>query len=82
MELLFNINETVEVKLTDTGKAELLRQYKELKNTFPKLGEYTPKKEDCNGWSKWQMHELMSRFGHLCNLGEKLPFETDIKFTL
>tara|TARA_R110000764_G_scaffold232878_1_gene325509 strand:- start:788 stop:1036 length:249 start_codon:yes stop_codon:yes gene_type:complete len=82
MELLFNINENVDVKLTDTGRAELLKQHKKLKETFPKLGEYTPRKEDYNGWSKWQMHELMNRFGHLCDLGGKLPFDPNIKFAL
>ena len=81
--ILFNINETVYVKLTDVGKAELKRQHDELRKSFPKLGEDIPIKEDEFGWSKWQLWTLMSHLGHLCNMGAiQLPFETNIEFLI
>jgi hypothetical protein len=75
----FNINNTVYVRLTQVGKNELIKQHAELKVSFPKLHDHTPKIEDDEGWSKWQMWDLMNRFGHLMSLGFTLPFETDIK---
>lgn len=75
----FNINHIVEVKLTDTGRAELKRQDEALRKEFPKLSEFQPRKEDDDGWSVWQMHELMERLGFMCRMGSDLPFEVDIK---
>ena len=77
--MIFDINYYVFVKLTDEGKAEHKRQHQELKEVVPSLGDYTPPTEDAEGWSKWQMWVLMSRFGHMCRNRSKLPFDTKIK---
>ena len=78
----FNINEYVKVKLKKSGLAELKRQGDELRKTFPKLDEYVPPKIDKDGYSKFQLHDLMQRLGHLCTLGFEPPFDTEIIFIL
>ncbi|NQT04172.1 MAG: hypothetical protein HQ580_19255 [Planctomycetes bacterium] len=76
----FNVNNYVHVRLTESGKKELRRQYDELKREFPQVkhGHHSPK-EDENGWSKWQLHVLMNRLGNIMNCGMNPPFETTIK---
>lgn len=65
MKITLNVNETVKVKLTDRGRAILLK-------------EKYPKDEDSLGYSKWRLWELMSIFGeHLYN-GCELTFENEI----
>ncbi len=76
----FNVNEYVMVKLTDVGIAELKRQHEDLVEMFPKAGKFEPPKVDDEGFSKWQLHDLMNRFGHLMTLGGMVPFETTIRF--
>ena len=79
----FNMNQEVTVKLTSYGRDTLKREFDEMKAAYPKLThEYSPPKEDENGYSTWQMHNLFSRFGHLVCMGGKLPFETDIKLII
>lgn len=79
--MIFNMNEIVMVKLTDVGINELKRQHDELAEAFPKIGEFNPPKTDDDGWSQFQLWDLMERLGHMCKLGSHLPFETDIKST-
>ena len=76
----FNVNHTVRVKLTDIGRNELLKQQTELYADHPESlkREYNPKPEDENGWSEWQLHDLMNRFGHMMLCGFNVPFETTI----
>jgi hypothetical protein len=77
-EIVFNINHTVKVKLTDKGrqllrkKHELFKGYAGFKDAF-KLPE-----EDEFGYSKWQLWELMSDLGNETYMGGSLPFETEI----
>jgi len=79
----FNINNYVYVRLREPGRIELKKQHEELNKSFGgKLGDYTAPKEDGNGWSRWQMHDLMNRFGHMTSCGFDPPFETEIKFEL
>jgi len=75
----FNINNYVHVKLTEVGVNEMKRQHEQLKESFPKLGEFKLPSTDDDGWSKWQMHSLMNTFGHLCSCTMKVPFETTIR---
>lgn len=78
----FNINHYVCVKLTEEGREELKRQHEELYSVLPERlrdTTFTPKKEDSDGWSKWQMWSLMNTFGHMVRIGVKQPFETTIK---
>ncbi len=74
----FNINYHIKVKLTDIGKAELKRQHDELRKVCP-VDEYKPKEEDEEGFVKFQAWSLFSSLGHLCDIGCKPPFETDVK---
>lgn len=75
----FNINDHVLVKLTTFGKLQLMRQNNEFAKTDPFLRPEQLPKEDENGYTKFQMHNLMSRLGEFCSFGSDLPFETNIK---
>ena len=72
----FNINDTVKVKLTEHGKQIHQQQW----DRYLRRGqiEYTPPREDENGYSRWQMWNLMETFGPHMSLGVDCPFETDI----
>jgi hypothetical protein len=79
----FNINERVRVKLTDHGRkihredheAFWSQQPEHVQARFP----YKPPKEDAEGWSEWQMHNLMELFGSHVGVAKELPFETTIQ---
>ena len=71
----FNMNHYVWVQLTDHGRKMYDEHY---------LGfgiEPVSRPEDEDGWSKWQLHELMSVLGEHCVMGRELPFETNIRFS-
>lgn len=74
----FNVNHGVMVKLTNVGVEELRRQHEELREHFPKLRQFVPPKTDSEGWSNFQMHDLMNKFGHMMVMGSGLPIETEI----
>lgn len=66
----FNINHNVWVRLTDKGR--LIAR---------KDSDWRPEEKD--GWSKWQLWDLINTFGDFCYLGAaKLPFETEILIEL
>jgi hypothetical protein len=77
----FNINDYVNVKLTDYGR----QLHREDHYAFWKAAgreppyPYRPPKEDADGWSQWQMWDLMQTFGKHISLGTKMPFETEIR---
>jgi hypothetical protein len=76
----FNVNDCVMVKLTDVGIAELRNQHEGLIEVFPSIKTiFNPPKTDDDGFSKWQLHSLMSTFGHMMTPGFQVPFETTIK---
>ena len=77
----FNINDTVKVKLTEKGK-QIHRE--EWGRVFGNNSNFTyaPPREDENGYSSWQMWELMRWFGNHCRTGFDNPFETDILLEL
>lgn len=63
-----NINEIVFVRLTDHGK-RILRE---------SGCQYIKTEND--GWSKWQLWDLMQSFGSHIHFGNRdLPFETTIR---
>lgn len=76
---IFNINNYVRVKLNDQGR-KICKDYHDnlFKNSRMKP-EYTPPAEDDDGWSKWQMWELMQKFGPHIYLGGEVPFDTQIE---
>ncbi len=75
----FNVNHYVHIRLTPLGIEELVKQHAKLKTFCPSLGDFMIPKTDSEGWSRWQLHEVMERFGHLMTLGSRTPFETTIK---
>lgn len=74
----FNINDSVKVKLNDRGREILKQQHELLFKDIPRY-KFTPPREDAEGWSKWQMWDLMQTFGPHISLGSKVPFETEIE---
>lgn len=74
-----NLNDKVRVRLTDIGREIHRRQFDEFKQRFPAFGyDYSPPKEDADGWSEWQLWDLMGTFGNYISLGCNVPFETTI----
>lgn len=79
VKMKFDINNKVKVKLTEVGKSVLREQYKVIKAVYPWLPDFVLPDEDENGWSKWQLWELMQKFGHVMYNGGDIPFETEIE---
>lgn len=69
----FNVNHHVWVKLTDHGR-EIHRQYWEPYSR----GIYVAPRASADGWSRFQMHDVMRVFGPHMVMGGDLPFETEI----
>lgn len=73
-----NINDNVRVRLTEHGRKLhrewWLRWYGEL-SAYP----YQAPGEDADGWSRWQLWNLMSVFGEHMYMGGPLPFLTEIE---
>ena len=74
----FNVNNNVRVKLTDAGRQELKRQSDEFNKAWPGVNIDFSRQEDENGFTRWQMHELMNVFGHMMTMTQKIPFDTEI----
>ena len=84
--LTINVNGKDRVRLTDKGR-EILREqhenlYRALRDPGAPTWEYVPPTEDADGWSEWQLWDLMSRFGPYIHLGFDPPFETNIRIVL
>ncbi len=80
----FDMNDFVRVKLTDRGREILRQQNAELRREFPYLPAYTPRKEDADGWSEWQLFSLMQHFGAYIEIGgnpSTYPFEVGIQLS-
>lgn len=76
----FNINETVRVKLTDAGAAELKRQHDDLRTKFPSIAEWHDRR-DAEGWCTMQLWDVMKRLGFMFSLGalpREMPFSMEI----
>ena len=74
-EFEFNMNNSVKVKLNDIGHAELKRQHDALYSDIGIDKEYVNRNVDRDGYSSFQMHDLMNTFGHMMVMGCKTPFE-------
>jgi hypothetical protein len=68
----FNINNYVRVRLTARGIAYLKEFDLEWKLKYSAA-------PDADGWSRWQLHDLMNTFGSLLFPGSTIPFETEIE---
>ncbi len=80
----FNINNTVKVKLTAEGHEIMRAQHQAYAEAFPgAFGEFKPKVQDADGWSEWQLWDLMNTFGRDVRMGNmKLPLETEIEIPI
>lgn len=68
----FNVNDHVRVKLTDVGRRHL---------TLP-VNQPRTVTEDADGWSRWQLWDLMHTFGEVVYMGGAVPFDTDIEIEI
>lgn len=73
----FNINHEVEVQLTPLGR-RLLREKYNAKRAWGAV-EYQPPTEDAEGWSRWQLWELMAQLGPHMSMGMSLVIRTTIR---
>lgn len=77
----FNINDFVFVRLTEAGRQwdrqrhDTIFGYLTPKEHFV----YEPPKEDAEGWSKWQMWQLMEVFGSRIHLASQPMFDGTIR---
>lgn len=74
----FNINNYVDVKLNEIGIAILEKRNAELRSRIPSFPVFAPPETDQNGFSRWQLWELMEQFGPHISLGSAPPFDTVI----
>lgn len=83
-DVKFNINNTVKVKLTQMGRDIFFNHIEEINKYYgEKIVEPYYPKSDENGYSQFQLHELMSLYGKHLSMGgtverNTLPFETEI----
>ena len=76
----FNMNDYVRVQLNESGKKIIRDKFASLKTRFPKFpGDGLPN-EDADGWSRWQLWDLMRTFGPYISLGAENPFAIEIEF--
>lgn len=77
----FNLNDCVRVKLTDHGRKILRERFRKLNASIPLTADlkYEPKKEDADGWSRWQLHDLMSKFEGHVGICRTPPYEIAIE---
>ncbi len=78
----FNINDNIQVKLTDYGKEMLRRDHESFNQQYPPGFPYSEPTEDNLGYSTWQMWDLMSKLGKYVGMCEPNPFETGIKIEI
>ena len=80
----FNMNQYVRVKLTDIGREILQARRDELNaiilSTKAQHFDGPLVVEDADGWSRWQLWDLMSTFGSRIHMGGRIPFQTDLEF--
>ena len=78
--MIFNINNYVEIKLTQYGKDILKEKEDKIFTEYPSLKEYLYKyKVNNRGYLKLQLWEVMNIFGDRFCDGCDAPFEMDIK---
>lgn len=75
----FNINDYIKVKINDLGNDILREQHDEIKHHLPsEHQEYTPKKADKDGYTEFQLGDVMESFGGHVGLGRENPFDLTI----
>ena len=74
----FNMNDKVKVKLTEHGRKVHREEHEKLFAGQKYSHVYSPPEEDSDGYSTWQMWQLMSSFGEWIYMGCAIPFDTNI----
>ena len=64
-----NLNDKVRVKLNEHGK------HVHAQNCVALGAKISPRKADSDGWTTWQLWELMEEFGPYIHMGITSPFE-------
>ena len=82
MDFKVNINERVKVKLTQKGINVLKENHNRMNDRLIHigdggLGEFVLE-TDSEGYTHFQLWDLMSAFGNRLRIGQDPPFETDI----
>jgi hypothetical protein len=85
----FNVNDTVRIKVTAEGRKAIRERTDDL-NNFLRARGVEPQnllkprdlQEDADGWSEWQMWDVMSTLGEGMKLGAKCTFETNIQIQI
>jgi Mn-dependent DtxR family transcriptional regulator len=78
----FNVNDYVYVRLTDEGKKVMADGLRKLGLREELITDIISgkEKETKDGWTRFQLHDLMNTFGHvMINGNPRLPFETRIR---
>ena len=78
--ICFSMNQNVKVKLTTFGIEKLKEKHDKIRAYAPGLGEFKIPGTDFNGYSTFQLWELMEDIGEYWGMGKRLPFETTIYF--
>ena len=75
-----NINESVIIKLNETGMSILRAEHAKLKSALPSLHDFVEIEPDEDGLypKKMQLWSVMQTFGPHISLGSNPPFSTDI----
>ena len=72
-----NFNWRVKVKLTEEGMTILKNDHEIIRSAIPSLGEFKEPETDENGFTTFQMHNLMLIFGSSMTISKELPFAMD-----
>lgn len=81
-EMLFNMNDSVKVRLTEYGRNFLNTEYeREFAGNITRF-PYAEIPTDEEGYTQFQLWVLAKQFGHLMHNGAKLAFDTEIKIVL
>lgn len=79
MNAVINLNDTVKVKLSDRGLEIHRESWDKIMCNSPYQNSYIPPSVDEEGYSYFQLWDLMHIFGSKVSMGLKLPFkDTDI----
>lgn len=78
-----NINESVTIKLNETGMEILRDEHADLKSAFPSLHDFVEIEADEDGLypKKMQLWSVMRTFGPYISLGTNPPFSTEIEIS-
>lgn len=75
----YNLNSKVRVKLTNAGRNALKRDHDIFWASVGRTMPYTPTKEDAEGWSEWQLWNIMEKLGSYFHLGYVNVMDTTIQ---